>query len=394
MRTGKINIKFYPVIQRMKKGNYPLYCRISMNRKKTEFFTGQYVHPKNWDDKRERSKGIPELNGLLANIESNIRKIHYEKALKNEPLNARELKDIYFGKDRKELKLLHYFDVFISEISQLPDQYSKGTVKKYRTIQTHLKSYLTGIGKEEVLLNEFDLTRVSEFEFYLSSRAKLLTNTTTKYLKQVKALFNRAIQFGHLKKNPFEGHKFKFQKTNRTFLSKEEIAKIENLEIENESIQRVRDCFLFSVYTGLRYSDVHSLRRKNMKVDSGGTYWLEFSIIKTRENIKLPLLDKAAFIVDKYKTEAEITGRLLPSISNQKLNSYLKVIADLTDLNKNLTYHVARHTFATTITLSNNIPLEVVSKLLGHSNLSSTQIYARITNEYLAKTTNNLNQIL
>lgn len=190
------------------------------------------------------------------------------------------------------------------------------------------------------------------------------------------------------------GFKYKYEPTQRTFLTHEELEQLEAFRAPNESLGRVKDTFLFSVYSGMRHSDVRALRVENLVQDEQGDFWIEKVIEKTKTQWRVPLLDNAKDIIDKYAREAEITGSLLPSISNQKVNAYLKVIADLAGLDKELTFHVARHTFATTVMLARNIPIELASEFLGHSDIATTQVYARITNEHLKRTAKNLNQQL
>ncbi len=389
-----IYVKFYLVTTRGKQGSCPIYCRITTDRKKAEMFTGQFCDLKKWDEAKERVKGNPELNAILSAFETRIQRYYIEQSVNGTYPTAKELKAVLQGKHHTGNTLLSYFDTFIDDISQLPDQFTIATVKKYKTILRHLSEFLESINKTEITLSEFTLANVNQFEHYLRTQVKLNQNTTAKYLKQFKAVFNRAIKFGFLKENPFKSYKFSFQKTNRTFLTNEEIATIENLALNNESLERVRDCFIFAIYSGLRYSDVCNLTKKHLKTDLNGFHWLEFDIQKTKEHSRLPLLDKAYLIIAKYKDQDLPLDKLLPVISHQKVNTFLKIIGDLAGIDKLLTFHVARHTFATTVTLSNNVPIEIVQKYLGHSSISSTQVYAKITSEYLLNVNNQLNKKL
>ncbi len=389
-----IYVKFYLIESRAKQGKLPIYCRISCNRRKAELFTGLYCDPKKWDIAKERVKGNPELNAQIIKIDSKIQDYYLDKSYQGISPSAKDLKAMLQGNDRSSSSILTYFETFIDDISKLPDQYTIATLKKYKTIRRHLMEFLDGIEKSEIHFSDYNLALVNEFDFYLRSKVKLNPNTTAKYLKQFKAVFNRAIQFGYLNQNPFTGYKFKLQKTNRTFLTTEEINAIETLVIPNESLAKVRDCFVFAVYSGLRYSDVCNLTKSHLKTDKKGNHWLEFNIQKTKENSRLPLLDKAYQIVARYQSQELPFERLLPAISHQKVNLFLKMIGNLAGISKTLTFHVARHTFATTVTLSNNVPLEIVQKYLGHSSISSTQVYAKITSEYLLDINNKLNTIL
>ena len=219
-------------------------------------------------------------------------------------------------------------------------------------------------------------------------------NTTAKYLKQTKAVFSRALQLGLITQNPFDGYKFKIKEKPREFLNSEELERLENFTIDNDSIMKTKDIFLFSVYTGLRYIDIHNLKKEDVSKDREGSYWIEITQQKTNSFHRIPLLDKALEILEKYEEYSEVTGKVLPVISNQKVNVYLKVLADLSGIKKNLTFHMARHTNATVILLSNGVPIEAVSKYLGHTSIKTTQIYAKITNEHLKDTIKGLNNKL
>ena len=189
-----------------------------------------------------------------------------------------------------------------------------------------------------------------------------------------------AVKENLVKKNPYNDFKIKDEKANREFLSNEEVELLANHSLgDNQSLDKVRDVFLFSCYTGLRYQDAQDLRAENVIIDNDKNYWLSFIQNKTGAKELFPLLDPAIKIYHKYDHNREVTGQVLPKLSNAKINSYLKVIAELTGMNKKLTHHVARHTFATTITLSNGVPLEIVSAYLGHADLTTTKIYAKIT---------------
>ncbi|MCR9084493.1 MAG: site-specific integrase, partial [Cyclobacteriaceae bacterium] len=204
-------------------------------------------------------------------------------------------------------------------------------------------------------------------------------NGILKHMERLKKILNLAVKMDLLEKNPFEKYQFKFKRYERDFLDGDELKKLEEKEFANQRLDLVRDLFVFSCYTGLAYIDVASLN-KDCLVKSEGDYWLYTERIKTNTPVKIPVLPKALDLIEKYSDHprASSKGLLLPVLSNQKLNSYLKEIADVCEIDKNLSFHVARHTFATTVTLKNGVPMETVSKLLGHNKISTTQIYARV----------------
>ncbi|MGS2738496.1 site-specific integrase [Sinomicrobium sp. M5D2P17] len=201
-----------------------------------------------------------------------------------------------------------------------------------------------------------------------------------KHIERFRKLIGLAIKLGWLDRPPFAYFKPKFIKKERDFLNKEELAEIENREFDMPRLQQVKDLFVFSCYTSLSYIDVINLGKGNIRLGIDGEQWIVYQREKTAKPIRIPILPVALEIIENYKDhpKSKANGMLFPKISNQKLNSYLKEIADLCGITKKLTFHVARHTFATTVTLSNGVSIETVSKLLGHSKIATTQIYARV----------------
>ncbi|MBJ7880440.1 site-specific integrase, partial [Gelidibacter salicanalis] len=191
---------------------------------------------------------------------------------------------------------------------------------------------------------------------------------------------------------PFNQFQLKFDKFDRQFLTERELELIENTHYTNARLERVKDCFIFSCYTGLSYVDVRELTLDHITRGIDNNYWIFTKREKTNETVKIPILPKALSIIEKYRDEAEKTKnkRILPLSSNQKTNKYLKEIAGDCGIHKSISFHVARHTFATTVMLSNGVPIETVSKLLGHNKLSTTQIYARVVESKISEDIGNL----
>jgi site-specific recombinase XerD len=208
----------------------------------------------------------------------------------------------------------------------------------------------------------------------------LSNNGVMKHLERLRKMINLALQMEWIDKNPFLAYRLKFEKVDRDYLTKQELAKIEAKDFEMPRLELVKDLFIFSCYTGLSYIDVSNLKQENIVTGIDEEKWIVTSRQKTNTVVKMPILPKALAVLEKYadhpKSLADRT--LIPTFSNQKLNSYLKEIADLCGIKKHLTFHTARHTFATTVTLSNGVPIESVSKMLGHTKLATTQIYARV----------------
>ena len=221
-------------------------------------------------------------------------------------------------------------------------------------------------------------------------------NTATTYLRKLKAVVNNGLKKEILEKNPFAGYKMRsFRTTSRVYLTNEELDVIKKHDFGgNLSLQKARDFFIFSAYTGLRHSDTYNLRAENIRTDNDGVKWISINQKKTREPLDVPMLDQAVRIYDKYASLRKETGFVLPRLCNQKINLYLKIIAGLAGITKKVSHHVARHTFATTITLQRGVDIKTVSKLMGQTSLASTEIYARVSPQNLMNTANELNRKL
>lgn len=384
--------KFFLLKVAEKNNQFPIYCRVIVNRKKTEFSTNKFIDINKWDEGKQRPKGNPELYGYITNLDKRIHDIHSRLISDKGETSAKEIRNCLLGSSTAPT-LLEYFEKYIFDIERLPE-YTASTIMKFRTVKSHLKKYLKSKNIENIKITDFKKSNVYELEQYLKIESKLAVNTTSKYLKQIKTVFITAIKFDILEKNPFVGFKFKVAETNRTFLTQAELDTLEGLDLDNESLIRVRDAFIFAVYTGLRYIDIQKLSNSNIDKKPDGSVWLEITQQKTSKFHRIPLFDKAIELLNKYENESKMTEKPIPIVSNQKINSYLKVLADLCNFKKELTFHVARHTNATTILLSNNIPIEVVSKFLGHTNVHTTEIYAKITNDHLKNHITSLNQKL
>ena len=225
---------------------------------------------------------------------------------------------------------------------------------------------------------------IRDFEVYLLTHEKVSHNTMAKFMQFFKRIFILARNNGIIVHDPFGNYKINLKKVDRGYLSEQELNKIMKKKFTAKRLEQVRDVFIFSCFTGLSYIDVKDLTKKHLCVAFDGNIWIMTKRQKTGININVPLMDIPKKILEKYDGMLP-DDKALPVLSNQKLNAYLKEIADLCGIDKNLTFHLARHTFATTITLSKGIPIETVSKMLGHTNIQTTQIYARITNNKISE---------
>jgi len=274
-----------------------------------------------------------------------------------------------------------------------------GTLKNYFTTVKYLKEFLLKqFKKSDIYLTELDYQFITQFEYFLRTykptdhHKGMANNGVMKHLERFRKMVRLGVKLGWIEKNPFELYKLKMQKVERDFLTSEELSRIEKKDFSVQRIQYAKDLFVFSCYTGIAYIDVMQLTPDNILLGTDGNRWIKTIREKTDTSVNFPILPKAAAIIEKYKDNprAIAQGTMFPVISNQKLNSYLKEVADLCGIKKHLTFHLARHTFATSVTLSNGVPIETVSKMLGHTTIRTTQIYAKVVEQKVSQDMANL----
>ncbi|USD24581.1 site-specific integrase [Flagellimonas marinaquae] len=377
-----------------------IYVRITVDGQRSEISLKRSIPSKEWDSSRNRGRGgsqrIRALNAYLDSVYSGLLDCHKELLEGNKVVSSDVIKSRYLGEDdnSKTLReLIKYHNENMSIVLK------KGTMKNYYTTEKYLHRFLSKKRKvNDVRLKQLNYAFVTDFEHFLrnyrDSKKRLLlgNNGVMKHLERFKKMLNLAVKLEWMDKNPFNQFQLKYNKYDRQFLDEEELEQLESAEMGNERLERIRDCFVFSCYTGLSYVDVKELNSDNIVKGIDGNHWISTKREKTDKPVKVPLLPKAREILEKYMQCPEMENKegLLPISSNQKTNAYLKEIADSCDIDKNLTFHVARHTFATTVMLSNGVPIETVSKLLGHSKLSTTQIYARVVESKISEDIGNL----
>lgn len=388
------SIKFYLLNRPESATIKPIYMRITYNRKKAELYTGFTCQVKEWNKADQNTRTNSTINKKLAERKSTVYAYLDELEKENKTVTAALLKDLLTGKTRVKIKLLEYLEKHIQEIT-IRAQIKTISLNKYKQSQTTLHGYIPEkYGLPDLFMDQVDYTFINGYDLYLKQTLNLHKNTINKYHSRLRTLLLRALAEGIINKQPYANFKLITQKTDREFLSQEDLTKIIEKDLSyNKSLDKVKDIFIFSCYTGLRFQDA-----QNLTVDNLTSYnkkaFLRFAQEKTGRAIDIPLLPVAKKILDKYKNEPErkVLNKLLPKISNQKVNSYLKVISDLAEIKQTLTHHMARHTFATTVCLNNGMPMEDVSKLLGHSSLKTTAIYGRITQDRLQKSMDKINK--
>ncbi|WZL89368.1 site-specific integrase [Salinimicrobium sp. 3283s] len=258
--------------------------------------------------------------------------------------------------------------------------FAAGTAERYRTAKKHVEDYIKKEYKaSDIPVKDVDHKFISGLEYYLKTERNCAHNSAIKYITNFKKIIRIAYANEWISRDPFNNWKGRLKIVDREFLTKDELQVMIEKEINNDRLNLVKDIFLFCCFTGLAYADVKKLSEKEVVVGIDGNKWIKINRTKTKTRSSIPILPTAEAILEKYSSHHDVNHkRLLPVLSNQKMNAYIKEIGDLCGINKNLTFHLARHTFATTVTLSNGVPIESVSKMLGHKNLQTTQHYAKI----------------
>ena len=363
-----------------KNGMIPVYCRIRYDNRIAQFNTKIDVFGANWDSQTTRVIGnnSKSVNIQLEKIRIDIIK-KYELLYKtNIIITAKTILDLYKNNSLLMDGIMNVFKQHNKNMKSLIGiEYSKGSYKNYITTIKHLKNYIkTKFNTDDISLNKLNYDFVYNFSHYILLNTKCTHNGMMKHIQRLKKITNFCIKNNYITNDPFISFKIKFKKSNRVYINNEELHILKNIKL-NKSLNKIRDIFLFACYTGLSYIDLYNLNIKNIQIGDDNLKWIFIKRHKTDIPSNIPILPPALTILNKYKSQNNING-IFPMISNQKTNIALKEIALLCNFNKKLTFHCARHTFATTITLTNGVPIETVSKMLGHNNIKTTQIYARV----------------
>ena len=377
-----------------------IYARITVGGKRSEISLKRTISVRNWDNSKGRARGTTQnsriLNKYLDYVYGRLLDCHKQLLEEFKVVSPRSIKARYLGEDDQRKTLL---ELIAYHNTNMVSVLKHGTMKNYYTTEKYLNKFLNQkLNVSDIYLKQLNYRFICDFEQFLrnynpkTKRKTLTNNGVMKHLERFKKMINLAVKLEWIIKNPFGQFQLKFDKYDRQYLSERELELMEYTYFKSERLERVKDIFIFSCYTGLSFIDVKELTMHQIVLGMDHKYWIHTKREKTNETVKIPLLPKALKIVEKYKGIAQLTSSaaLLPLCSNQKTNSYLKEIAKACGIHKNITFHVARHTFATTIMLSNGVPIETVSKLLGHTKLSTTQIYARVLEHKISEDIDNL----
>lgn len=367
-------------------GECPIYSRITINGTRCEFATQRSIEKEKWKLKSGKVLGpTPEIKSLNEHLQAfrNKNFNHYcEMQERNMPMNCDSLRILTSGKTEVEKTIVPIFIDHNKKIkSRIGMEYALATYKRFEVTLKHIQEFLFyRTKKKDIAVTEIDLKFLTDFEYYLKNIRKCNHNSALKYVKLFKKIVRVAIAEGFITRDPFMNYKQKYQTVERDYLNEEELNAVEAKVFSTPRLDLVRDLFIFSCYTALSYIDMVNLSKDQLEKDNKGRLWIHMFRQKTNVRTQLRLFPKAIEILEKYKDHpvSVSKGKLLPSLSNQKLNAYLKEIAELCKINKHLCWHSARFTFATTLTLERGVPIETVSSMMSHKNIRTTQIYAKI----------------
>ncbi|RTY86208.1 site-specific integrase [Flavobacterium sp. GT3R68] len=385
MNIIKINITFLLTRNRLNKmGKCSLRCRITYLQKRQEFATGLFINPNHWYSNFQLAKPPNEenifINTELSLIKQKINQAFLFLQINEINISVEDIYKQYKGKTLdKEFGVIEAYNQYIERIKKLIDiEIQMVTYKKYIESRNHLLAFVVWKFKvKDFKFRELNFNFITDYEYFLKTEKNLQQSTLNKAIQRFRKVMQFAISQNYLDKDPFLLYKAKRIKKEIIFLTNEELKALENQQFEIKRIEQIKDLFVFCCYTGLAFNEMTNLKKSHVVKGFDGGLWLNINRAKTLKSYKIPLLNQAKVILDKYENGK--SEKVFPKISNPKFNAYLKEIADVVGIPKNLTHHVARKTFATTVLLFNDVSMEIVSELLGHSKLSTTQEhYAKV----------------
>ena len=398
------NILFYIKRNEPKKdGRVVIMVRVTINGVRSQFSSKLLVQPGQWDSKKEQVKGqvaeARNLNRLLENIRSSLN-VHYNKFMSIDGhVTPEQLRNILLGHEEQKQTIISFFDKYNDQyklkvgITSTHRTYTRYLLTRERLVEFMKQRY----NLSDMSIKEITVSFIDEFYLYIRNNTECNHNSSLKFLQRFRTILYFAKNNGLSFNDPFGSFRFRYDKVNRGYLDQDELDILYTKKFPSARLSQVRDIFIFSCYTGLAYVDVFELTEDKIRKAFDGHLWIMTKRQKTDVNTNVRLLDIPLAILEKYKGKQK-NGKVLPVISNQKINDYLEEIADICGIGKKITFHVARHTFASTVALGNDVPMESIQSMLGHADIKTTQIYAHVIDRKLsrdmdkmAKTVNNRN---
>ena len=385
------NILFYIKRNEPKKdGRVVIMVRVTINGVRSQFSSKLLVQPGQWDSKKEQVKGqvaeARNLNRLLENIRSSLN-VHYNKFMSIDGhVTPEQLRNIFLGHEEQEQTIISFFDKYNDQyklkvgITSTHKTYTRYLLTRERLVEFMKQRY----NLSDMSIKEITVSFIDEFYLYIRNNTECNNNSTLKFLQRIRTILYFAKNSGANFNDPFGSFRFRYDKVNRGYLDQDELDILYTKKFPSARLSQVRDIFIFSCYTGLAYVDIFELTEDKIRKAFDGHLWIMTKRQKTDVNTNVRLMDIPLAILEKYKGKQK-NGKVLPVISNQKINDYLEEIADICGIEKKITFHVARHTFASTVALGNDVPMESIQSMLGHADIKTTQIYAHVINRKLSR---------
>ncbi len=401
MNEKKLTLRFVISLSKInKRGLCPISCRITFNKKRKPFSTGLFVNPAHWNAKKQviisKEPNAEYINAQILLIQQKINKAYLSLQLKSADYTIDDIYDCYLGKViKKEDTVVHYFRSYLIHLSKLIGKdIREATYKKSKYVCDDIEAFIKHkYNKKDISLKSLKLQFLDDFEYYLKTVKGQKQITINKAIQRFKKPIKVAVSQDYLDKDPFLMHTSKRVKNEVVFLSVAELKKLENYQFTQPRLQVAKDWFVFSCYTGLAYNEINRLSKQHIVRGFDGQLWIQMIREKTQKPISVPILPNAEELLAKYSIEN--SNKIFQVISNQRYNSYLKEIAHILGINKRLTTHTARKTFASTVLLYNDVPMEIVSELLGHSSITITEeSYGKVVQKKVSEAIKKLNEKL
>lgn len=385
----RVNISFFRYHSReTETGEAPLYCRLWHESKRKIFSIGFKVTRNKWNQNKQIATGKSEMtqriNTQMEVIKKKLVEIETKLIMEGSEDILEDMYALYIGKTTVSRSFITLFEERYMTAKRMEGvKFKKSTLDKFKDVLELVRAYIKkSYHAADIPMNKVNFKFISGLEDYLLTVRRQKPVTINKNMQRVKQVTTYAMKCNYIKVDPFIDHAPLKVEKELVFLTTEELHKLESYQFAQERLAKVRDLYLFSVYTGLAYHEAFALQKKHIIMAFDKKFWIEMKREKTGKGISVPLLPQAMKIMEKYDNGGDKEAHVLPAISNQKMNSYLKEITEIVGINKKLTHHTARKTFATTILLYNDVPIEIVSKLLGHSSIAVTQKhYAKVVNK-------------
>lgn len=376
-------------------GRCPVMGRLTIGRSESVFSAKMLAPCSLWTSGRAKGKSAEavEINRRLDELRASAISIYREQSVVRERVTAEEVKCLLLGMAFGQETLLGYFRSFIEHFEKRVgvNRVAK-SVHTYRCAYEHVERFLLKRFRlSDIPFSALDRSFIDKFDLYLRTERQLAPNTIVLYMSRLHTVINKAIAAGIITADPFAGYEPPRPERKRRYLTKEELKRLMTTPLPSPRLYLVRDLFLFSCYTGISYGDMCRLTAANLETSEDGATWIKATREKTNVEFEIPLLELPLHIIDKYRNTTS-DGKLLPMYGNSELNKGLKLLAAACSIDRKLTFHMARHTYATEITLSHGVPMETVSRMLGHSRVDTTQIYAQVTDNKIETDTQSLDE--